>query len=465
MKIYDRLLSFAVLATLFALPSPAQQAGATLVSSSAQPSLSAGAGANPVNPPPAPPAVPSDKLNSHLPSWLRFSGEIRLRGAGALGDFFKADTNDAYLLSRFRLNMAVMPTAWMSFHFQAQDSRVIGDTKTASLPALQQDTMDLRLAYVELGKEDHPVSARIGRQELAFGEERLIGPANWLNTPRSFDGASATFHVNGVRLDAFAASVVKIHDRQFNESTPGNDIYGLYSSFAKLVPDSKVEPYLFWRRQSGLTVEPGVLGISNFATIGVRWAGKAAGKTDYDVEVAKQAGSEGPKTIAAWAGHWLGGYTLTHTRFSPRFVAEYNYATGNNPANGKISTFNQLFPSGHDLYGLTDQVGWQNIEHVRTGVELKVRPDWTVSSKYSSYWLADDHDALYNTAGVAIAVSPSGKAGSYVGQELDFVLSHKYKVGPVVSGGVGHLFPGTFLQDTTPGKSYTFPYAAVAYAF
>ena len=104
----------------------------------------------------------------------------------------------------------------MSFNFQAQDAHVIGATRTGSLPPLQQDTFDLRLGYVEFGQENkYPLRVRIGRQELAFGEERLIGPANWLNTPRSFDGLSGTFRITGFKLDAFAASVVTIIYKRF----------------------------------------------------------------------------------------------------------------------------------------------------------------------------------------------------------------------------------------------------------
>ena len=426
-----------------------------------------GSSAKQPDPPPPDPKSPSDELNSHLPSWLRFSGEIRLRGAGIFGDFFKPDSDDSYMLSRLRLNMQIKATSWMNFYFQAQDSRVLGATRTGSLPPLQQDTMDLRLAYVDLGEENKtPIRLRLGRQDLAFGEERLIGPANWLNTPRSFDAASATFSRKGFRLDAFAGSVVKIHDRQFNEYTNGSYISGLYSSFSKLIPQSTIEPYFFWRRQSGLITEVHTPGISNFGTFGFRWVGKAPLHTDYDIEMAKQSGSLGSDTIAAWAGHWVLGYTFAATHSTPRLFAEYNYASGDhNGTDGTRGTFDQLFPSGHDLYGLTDQVGWKNIRHVRTGVEVKPRKNWIVSSKYSSYWLADPHDALYNAASIVVAKSPAGKAGDYVGQELDFLSSIKYKKGVILSGGFGHLFPGTFLKATTPGNSYSFPYAGISYAF
>ena len=456
-------LCFGGILSLIAVTQMLAQQTSAIVSSSAP----ASSEKQPTPAPPAAPASPSDELNSRLPTWLRFSGEIRLRGAGILGDFFKPDSNDAYMLSRLRLNMQVKPKPWMSFYFQAQDAHVIGASQTGSLPPLQQDTIDLRLGYVEFGQEDKNLRRmRIGRQELAFGEERLIGPANWLNTPRTFDGLSGTFRVKGFRLDAFAASVVKIHDGQFNENTPGNYISGFYSAFSKLIPQATLEPYFFWRRQSGLTTERHILGVSNFGTLGFRWVGKSPLNTDYAAEMAKQAGALGSDTINAWAGHWLLGYTFAGKSFKPRLLAEYNYASGDkSPADGRRGTFDQLFPSAHDLYGLTDQVGWRNIRHIRTGVEVKPRVNWSIGSKYNLYWLADPHDALYNAASAVVAKSPGGHAGVYVGQELDFVSSIKYKHGPVLSSGFGHLFPGTFLKATTPGRGYNSPYVSILYAF
>ena len=41
---------------------------------------------------------------------------------------------------------------------------------------------DLRQAYVELSRNDGKTSGiRIGRQDIAFGAERLAGAADWLN--------------------------------------------------------------------------------------------------------------------------------------------------------------------------------------------------------------------------------------------------------------------------------------------
>src|SRR6185437_15250305 len=54
----------------------------------------------------------------------------------------------------------------------------------------EADVIMLRQAYVTVGNSsEFPLSLKIGRQELAFGEERLVGSFNWNNIGRTFDAA------------------------------------------------------------------------------------------------------------------------------------------------------------------------------------------------------------------------------------------------------------------------------------
>ncbi len=362
--------------------------------------------------------------------------------------------------------MFFLPTSWLRFGFQGQDAHVFGKNQNPAAPPYQ-DSMDLRLGYVEIGDtEKKAFGFRAGRQELAFGDERLIGNANWLNTARSFDGLRGTFRHGGFRADLFAARVVKLQDGEFDWSTPGNNLYGIYGGIEKLVPEATVEPYFLWRRQSGLKTETGTIGISNFGTVGVRWVGKLPANFDYGTEMDKQAGSLGTDTISAWAGHWVLGETLANARFKPRFSVEYNYASGDrNPKDGTRGTFDQLYPTAHDKYGLADQVGWKNIRNARGSVDLKLAKKWGLVGRYDAWWLADPHDALYNAAGVVVARNTAGTAGRFVGQEFDSVLAYTFSRYLQVSGGYGHILPGTFLNHTTPGVSYNFPYASTTFVF
>lgn len=410
----------------------------------------------------------SDDLNENLPHWLAFSGEIRLRGEGFSGGGFKPDNGTGYLLTRIRLNMRLQPTSWMRLYFQGQDAHIVGEdeTKLAPVPPYHDD-FDLRQAYVEFGDvENKTFGFRAGRQELAFGSERLLGNAYWLNVPRSFDGFRATYRGNGYRIDGFAACMDRAINGQFNECVHGSNIYGGYSTFTKLIPKTSIEPYLYWRRQSGLRTETATPGIMNEATIGLHWSVKPAAGIDYDIEMDRQAGSLGTDSISAWAGHWQAGYTVSQSKYKPRPFFEFDYASGDsNGTDGHRGTFDQIYPSGHDLYTITDQVGYRNIQLVRGGFEFKPAVKWKLTTKYGSYWLANTHDAFYNGAGVAVAKSAAGTAGRSVGEEIAFVAAYTYNKHTSVSAGLGHFFTGTFLKNTTPGNGYTYPYLQFIYGF
>ncbi|HET7040134.1 MAG TPA: alginate export family protein [Gemmatimonadales bacterium] len=112
------------------------------------------------------------------------SGEIRLRGewdgrTAAAGD-------DAATLSRVRLGARAELRPWLSAFVQLQDARAWG-TETNTAADGTADQLDLHQGYVDLRALG--LTARLGRQELALSDERLVGPLLWANTTRTFDGA------------------------------------------------------------------------------------------------------------------------------------------------------------------------------------------------------------------------------------------------------------------------------------
>jgi hypothetical protein len=192
-------------------------------------------------------------------------------------------------LNRIRFDMAIVPASWLKFQFETQDARVWFKNQTPAPP--YRDTWDPRLAYVELGDTENGTSAlRVGRQGLAFGEERLIGNSNWQNTARSFDAVRGRLRHGKFRLDVFAAAVVVLHDGQVGDRVGGNNIHGLYGGMDGLVPSAVIEPYLFWRLSRGAATEEGGLASLNSKTTGVRWVGKLPRGFDYNTDLAVQRG-------------------------------------------------------------------------------------------------------------------------------------------------------------------------------
>lgn len=408
-------------------------------------------------------ATPSKAINSELPKWLKLGIEERVRYESLAGIGFKS-TDDAYVLNRLRLNMSLAPTSWMRFKFEGQDGRVWGYSR-GTAPASMKNVMDLRHAYLELGNvESTRFAVRAGRQSLVFGEGRLVADPAWGNG-RVFDAVRATLRQGRYRLDAFASSVVKNVNAEFDRHTDADNFHGLYGAIKNPIPDSTLEPYALWRVSRGLKSELGTAGPQDTKTYGVRWFGKAPNSIDYAAEIARQTGRYSIDEVGAWAGHWVVGKTFAQNKRKPRWFAEYNYASGDgNAKDGHRGTFDSLYATAHDRYGLTDQFVWTNIRQARTGLDFTVSKTLSVKSSYHSFWLANPHDGLY-VGGKSIARSTAGSAGRHVGQEVDAQFFWNYTKTDQINVGYGRIFPGLFLKTTLSGVPYNLFFVNVARVF
>jgi len=404
-----------------------------------------------------------NRANEVLPAWLRVRGEFRERMEGFDGFGFDASRDDLYWLSRVRVNATVTASPVLSFQAQVQDARVARKT-VGPTGAPFAAPFDLRTGFADIGSGTSPVALRVGRQELVYGEQRLVGHVSWLNAARTFDGAKLTLRSAPVQVDVFATSVVRM-DGDFDRSGNGNRFAGAYATTTKLLPLATVEPYLFWRRDVNLRGETGLVGTLQSATTGVRVNGRLPGRLDYGIEMALQRGSLGTDDVRAWAGHWQLRESLPGPG-TVRLIGEYNFASGDaNPTDGVRGTFDQLYPTPHDKYGLADQIGWKNLHHARAGIELTPIKGLPVSSSYHSWWLAERRDALYAAGSAPVARIAGGAPDRHVGQEIDVQVSRALTPYLQLAAGYAHVFTGAFLEAATPGASYSHPYVMATYVF
>lgn len=437
-------------------------AGSATLFAQQQQAPQASAPAAQVAPAPRPPVF--NRANEVMPAWLRVRGEFRERMEGFDGAGFVEDRTDLYYLSRVRLNATITPSRLLSFQVQGQDARVARKT-VGAVGAPFKAPIDLRMAFADVGDAKSRIAARVGRQELVFGEQRLVGHVSWLNAARTFDAAKVTFRAPAFSVDAFGASVVRIMDGAFDRSGNGNRFAGAYATAPKLIPLGSVEPYLFWRRDENLRTETAAFGDLAQTTVGVRLAGRLPARLDYGVEMAMQRGSLGTDEVKAWAGHWQLRETLPGAA-AVRLTGEYNYASGDkNPADGVRGTFDQLYPTGHDKYGLADQIGWKNISHLRGGLEFTPVKGLPVTTNYHSWWLAETRDGVYTAGSAPLARVTSGASSRHVGQEIDVQVARALTPQLQLAAGYAHIFTGSFLKQATPGASYSHPYVMATYVF
>ncbi len=405
--------------------------------------------------------------DAKLPSWLSLGGEYRFRLDTYLSSGLRDRGDDAYAVERLRLTTEFIPSTWARLLFQVQDARVFLRDLGPAVPPYH-DGVDLRQAYLQLGDaERHPFSFRVGRQPLRYGERRLITDSTWRNVSRSYDALCATVRHGDFRVDAFAASVPEVRPGAWNNRRiDGNNIHGVYGVWSDARRGLSLDLYGFWRLNPSAVTESGVQAKSDTKTTGFRWAGKLASGLEFEAETAFQKGRRGPELVRAWAGHWMAGRRFESRRGEPFVYLDYNYASGDpTPGDGRAGTFDPLYGSTHERYGLVDLFCWRNLHHLRGSLEIQTSRRLLVHVSQSHYWLASARDGLYANSGAYYARAMDGSAGRFAGRaadvHADWALSQWVQIG----AGYARLFPGEFLKCSAPGASHNYLFLYVSGRF
>ena len=398
---------------------------------------------------------PVSLLDQSVPKWIAFEAEERLRFESYQNGGFAAGNHDGYILNRFRYQMDLRPNTWLKFVSQVQDARPFFQKPPIGVP--NENTWDLKLAYLEAGDPERQwISVRFGRQLINYNNT-IIANSEWRDQGRSYDALTANLHFGRFRAGFFTAYPVITRDAGLSRHEKDNSVSGLYGRLTDVIPQAVVEPFVLQRKQ------PIVSRARQSETAwGIRLKGKIVSRLDHSSEVILERGSIGPGSIRSWAASLGAAYTVNSLLWHPRLFTQYDYASGDSqPADGIHRTFDTMYPTAHDRFGITDLFGWQNIAAARGGLTIEPRNRWTISTQYLNFSLAKAADGLYNSSGGLILRDPTGRSGTHIGQEVDVYTWYELNRHVNVGGGVGRLHGGTFIRHVTSGPAYTYPYLAI----
>ncbi|HWB08237.1 MAG TPA: alginate export family protein [Pirellulales bacterium] len=398
---------------------------------------------------------------------LRDQHEFNLRGRNLTG------VSDDFLLQRTRFYGNLKLDDGVRLYGEALDSATSFQRHT---PLASEENgiealnlfADLRLVDAERGE----LWGRVGRQELAYGNERLVSPAEWNNVLRTFDGAKLFWRGKNWDIDGFwtrpvAFGILTEPPRQPDHLDMTQDFYGLFSTYKPAPEPTEVkEEAQVPRRPLGVkqTFDFYYLALNvydapisaaypvnaSFQTMGTRWQGRRENLL-WEFEGAYQFGRYGSGLQSAGMTVTGIGYEYAERRTKPRLWLYYDWASGDaNPSNGVHGTFNQLFPWAHRYLGWMDLVGRENIRDLNLQFVMSPSEKTSLTLWYHIFHLAQSRDALYNAFGTPIRSSPTGAAGTYVGQELDLLFQVVINPRADVLFGYSYFFAGTFVKATNP---------------
>lgn len=442
------------------------------------------------NPAPSPPVklypgLINTWLREQAPAFERWdigsSGRFRFEsknyfaanGRGPLAVDFNAATptpHNNYSLFRTRAWVGYTPTDWITGHVQGNGSSQNGWAGDPNPGA--NNPFNLYQYYATLGNpQEFPVTFKVGRQELVYGEERLIGDAAWENIGRTFNAAKLRYTKDRFWVDGFAGSVVLPVNRGTDVVNWDEVFWGIYAQTTGLIPTSVAEfHFLGDNANNGSPNNIGTVQRGNtprdLYTLGVHLKSAPGGLNgwDYDVELAGQVGQfqypQGTPVVingekldhAAYALHFAGGYTFAQAPARPRIGLIYNHASGDRDAfDDEHQTFVNLFPTNHKFYGFMDFFAWQNMQEVALTTTWWPVVKLKVALNFQVFWLPSTEDFSYMVNQAArttggYGIRPDNR--SRFGQEIDLILSYPLLKHGAVEAGYGHFFTGDYVNES-----------------
>lgn len=405
-----------------------------------------------------------DYLPKELKDKLKVNVEMRYR-LEARQDFDfseRLDDTDTFHLLRTRLMLDANLSESIRAFVQLQDSRIFDSTSANRFSIAFRDEFDLRQAYVDLRVKEisEALTLRAGRQELSYGDQRLVGGFDWSNVAQSFDGVKLIYADKKFSIDGFLTEKVNIDLQNPNNWYDDNEgFHGFYATY-KGIDKHLLDLYYLYRNTS----EPITMGGNgsrklNESTVGLRLKGDKVNNFDYTLEYAYQFGKFGALDVKAYALIALAGYTFNEHPWKPRIGLEWDFASGDKDSTDtQRNTFDNLWPTNHLHYGYIDLVSLQNINAYRLTGDIKPTKKLTLQGDYWLFYLDETTDAAYNAGRGTLRAANGRAASGYLGAEVDFLLKYAMNKNVSLLGGYSRFFAGTFLARSGNNDDANFFY-------
>jgi hypothetical protein len=398
-----------------------------------------------------------------LPSWMTLDMEIRDRLEDQTALNYVPGKERLYDLTRVHGGLTVRPTEWLTGYLQFHDLHALG-LPLRDVASNMRDTFDFRQGYLDF--HSGPMHLIVGRQELKFGDERVVGISDWTQTSRTWDGADLRLGGKN-RIDLFTTSVVAIDPTSLDKHGAGLTFHGAEASLDSVVPKTSIQPFVLVRALPRVISQQGRAGTETEFSFGSYYDAKLPFGFDTSGTGVLQRGSYSNDSIHAGAGIIRGGYAAASLPWKPHIEGEYDYATGNPQTNAsRIGTYDQQYPSNHNAFGLVDLFGFQNIKQDRLNFSLAPRSNFLLLFQTGSLHVASVRDGVYTSAGASLfKPPPGGFMHDGIGTEFDASAKYIFHKSFVVNAGVGHLFPGAVMTSSAHGAPLTLGYLQLTYRF
>ncbi|MEO1035962.1 MAG: alginate export family protein [Pseudomonadota bacterium] len=315
---------------------------------------------------------------------------------------------------------------------------------------IERNVLDAQEAWLQFGSER--ASARFGRQEFRPGAQRLIGWRDGTNVRRVWDGLRTNLAGDRWSVDVFALQLVDVEvNGAFNDSSDEDRrLAGVYSTTQWALTD--IDLYVLYTRFDDRATAEGLANQERY-TVGTRVFGDYQ-RWFWDWEALLQFGRHGEADIETWSLATNTGYRFD-APWQPEVMVSINVASGDSdPGDGKLETFDALFPRGNYFSELA-QLGPSNFYNFNPYLRFSPHEDVAVSMDLDLYWRLETADGVYGPPGNLLR-APEGSTERFVNSALSASLEWTPSERRLFGITLTHSRPEAFLDETGPADDTNF---------
>lgn len=298
-----------------------------------------------------------------------------------------------------------------------------------------------------LDRQWQNLSLKVGRQELGFGNYRLLLLSNWDNVGYTWDAVRL-----GIKDGLWRADIFYGRPGMFPTHTTHPVLYGVYATYS---PSARWQSDVYLLRKEVIAsgTQQRIWAIGTHPTL------QLTKDTKFVAEAVLQNGKVGSKDLRAW-GYWA---RLEHHLpgvKNTKLILQHDFASGGNPDDATAHTFDQFFGTTFGICGRMGLQGWRNMCSWRIGLSGIPSPRLQYTADIHLNRLANAQDYWYGGGGSPVKGvdglplrDPKGSAGTEVGTEINLTLTYALSEGLQVSAGYARFIPGSFVQNVNRGFS------------
>ena len=401
-------------------------------------------------------------LSPNGDAYLSLGGEARLKYERYDGAILnqKPSDEDGFLLQRYLLHADLHAGPYFRAFGQLQSS--LEDFRTGGPRPTDRDRLDLHQAFFDTTlpwNDGDAMTLRAGRQEMAFGSQRLVSVRESPNNRLAFDAARVLLQLGDWRADAWLAQPVEIDPGIFDDQRTGNTAFwgGYVTGPIRFVPGLKADFYYLGLARENAKFARGMADEVRHS-LGTRLFGRR-GTLDWNFEFVGQFGTFGQKDILAWTAASDTGWTFTNAPARPRVFLRADIASGDRHGSS-LGTFNPLFPRGA-YFDEASIIGPQNLMDLQPGLELALTSSLKLTASCDFIWRESLDDGVYGVA-LNLEVPPGASRARYTGTFPSLSLAWQVdRHWNLTLNYVACLF-GDFVTEASPGQRDGNYFSAVA---